>query len=191
MGTVSVFNHAALSYPYIIRDHDVKMSSGLDICKHLPRIKYSSSLVLREPRALMNEAGLGNEGSLQEVQRGCKGLSQPGHGGSSFQGESQPQEAGITNKRHMLLCSQVCGLLSYDVLYPHCFMHCPHDISSSVLPADYIQGPLCGLLLDTAFAWLLCIHMYRIAWIAWANTEATYSFQSGDCGPATCSGLPL
>lgn len=108
-----------------------------------------------------------------------------------FTGESQPQEAGIANKRRMLLCSQVCGLLSYDVLYPHCFMLVLRTFPLPVLPADYIQGPLCGLLLDTAFAWLLCMHMYRIAWIAWANTEATYSCQSADCSPVACSGLLL
>ena len=135
----------------MIRDHDIKMSSGLGICKHLPRIKYSSSLVLREPRALMNEAGLDNEGSLQEVQRGCKGLSQPGHGGSSFQGESQPQEAGITNKRHMLLCSQVCGLLSYDILYPHCFMYCAQDISSSCPPCRLHPRPTLWIAIGYCF----------------------------------------
>lgn len=174
----------------MIRDHDVKMTSGLGICKHLPRIKYSSSLVLREPRALMNEAGLGNEGSLQEVQCGCKGLSQPGHGGSSFQGESQPQEAGITNAT--CSCAAKCVGSSHMIYcIPTALCIVLRTFPLPVLPADYIQGPLCGLLLDTVFAWLLCIHMYRIAWIAWANTEATYSFQSGDCSPATCSGLPL
>ena len=62
-------------------------------------------------RALMNEAGLGSEGSPKRVQGGWEGLSQPGPGAFSFQGESQSRDsilqgAGITGKGHMLLSSQ-------------------------------------------------------------------------------------
>lgn len=68
MGTISVFNHAALSYPYTWSETMMsRWAVSCGICKHLPRIK-DFLLDSQGARALMNEAGLGNEGS---PPRGC------------------------------------------------------------------------------------------------------------------------
>lgn len=143
----------------MIRDHDVKMSSGLGICKHLPRIKYSSSLVLREPRALMNEAGLGNEGSVD-----AKAWASLGMVALLFKvNHSHKKQASQINAT--CSCAAKC-VGSSHMMYPHCFMHCAQDISSSCPPCRLHPRPTLWIAIGYCFC------------LATMHTHVPYSMDS-------------